>query len=572
MAARRFRTLGFGALAALTLGFVPALLGPAAPAAAANDIMLSTTGRLNAIVVSKSASHPVAFGLDSPWQSQVCANCAKGNQKSVGNANAGSHPVFYVSDPANGAHCLSTDPAHAIVDHPSALEYVIRWDASCPGPGAGHFTDLVTRVLVEPQVSSDPYLATSTQPATEVEPDTFAFGNTIVSAFQVGRYFNGGAANVGWATSTNGGATWQNGFLPSTTVYASPQGPWQRLSDPSVGYDARHGQWLISSLTVAQDGGSAPNILVSRSPDGLSWGPPVTVVPGTHNYDKEWIACDNTAASPFYGSCYLAWDEPSNSGRVLISHSTDGGLNWSAPITTSDQATGIGTQLAIRPNGMAVLVFNHNSTIVFSTSSNGGASFGSTSSVSPVCNFDPAGGLRADLVLPSLTIDGGGKLFVVWHDCSFRSVGNDIVVATSTNGTAWTFKQRIPIDSANNPIDHFIPGIDADLSTSGTTAHLALTYHFYPDANCTSSTCRLTVGFTTSSDGGATWTSKEVISPAAMQLGWLADTNQGRMVGDYVSTSFVAGKAVTVFSWAMAADANFHQSMIAASRAVPSVG
>jgi hypothetical protein len=66
-------------------------------------------------------------------------------------------------------------------------------------------------------VSQDPYTNAASQHQTEVEPDTFAFGNTIVSAFQVGRVFGGGAANIGWATSTNGGQSWTNGFLPATT-------------------------------------------------------------------------------------------------------------------------------------------------------------------------------------------------------------------------------------------------------------------------------------------------------------------------------------------------------------------
>src|SRR3954451_20886454 len=40
------------------------------------------------------------------------------------------------------------------------------------------------------RVSSDPFANTTSQHATEVEPDTFAFGATVVGAFQVGRFFN----------------------------------------------------------------------------------------------------------------------------------------------------------------------------------------------------------------------------------------------------------------------------------------------------------------------------------------------------------------------------------------------
>src|SRR5439155_19249825 len=90
------------------------------------------------------------------------------------------------------------------------------------------------------QISSYPYTNTTSNHKTEVEPDTFAFGNTIVSAFQVGRFFDGGGSNIGWATSTNGGETWTHGFLPSSTVFATPPGVYQRGSDASVAYDAKH--------------------------------------------------------------------------------------------------------------------------------------------------------------------------------------------------------------------------------------------------------------------------------------------------------------------------------------------
>jgi hypothetical protein len=63
------------------------------------------------------------------------------------------------------------------------------------------------------QLSSDPFTNSTSQHKTEVEPDTFASGKTIVSAFQVGRFFNGGASNIGFATSTNGGHSLKKWFL-----------------------------------------------------------------------------------------------------------------------------------------------------------------------------------------------------------------------------------------------------------------------------------------------------------------------------------------------------------------------
>ena len=50
---------------------------------------------------------------------------------------------------------------------------------------------------------------TSTNPAsqheTAVEPDSFAFGSTVVAAYQVGRFANGGASNIGVSVSTDAG-------------------------------------------------------------------------------------------------------------------------------------------------------------------------------------------------------------------------------------------------------------------------------------------------------------------------------------------------------------------------------
>ncbi len=57
------------------------------------------------------------------------------------------------------------------------------------------------------KISTDTFTNPSSQHATEVEPDTFAFGSTLVSAFQVGRVVNGGGADIGFSTSTDGGTT-----------------------------------------------------------------------------------------------------------------------------------------------------------------------------------------------------------------------------------------------------------------------------------------------------------------------------------------------------------------------------
>src|SRR5437870_11129452 len=76
------------------------------------------------------------------------------------------------------------------------------------------------------KISSDPFTNTTSFHKTQVEPDTFAWGTTIVATFQTGRFSDGGSSDVGWATSTDGGATWKHGFLPGVTTYSDPPGPY----------------------------------------------------------------------------------------------------------------------------------------------------------------------------------------------------------------------------------------------------------------------------------------------------------------------------------------------------------
>src|SRR5215212_6826514 len=86
------------------------------------------------------------------------------------------------------------------------------------------------------RVSTDPFTNATSQHATEVEPDTFAFGQTVVAAYQVGRFFDGGATDIGYARSTDGGATYTtSSFLPGLTGTAGdPTSPYERVSDAGV--------------------------------------------------------------------------------------------------------------------------------------------------------------------------------------------------------------------------------------------------------------------------------------------------------------------------------------------------
>jgi hypothetical protein len=396
------------------------------------------------------------------------------------------------------------------------------------------------------QLSSDPFTqatcaaSTTTNHHTEVEPDTFSNGSTIVATFQVGRIFDGGACAIGFATSTNNGASWTNGLLPGITKYTGG-GTNDRATDPAVAFDARHGVWMISSLTLTESGGAhGTSVVTSRSTDGgLTWPSVVTTENTSSSPDKNWIVCDNTSTSPFYGHCYTEWDDNGAGNLLHMSTSADGGLTWSAPATNNNGV--IGGQPVVRPDGTVIVpIDNANETAIGAfNSTNGGASWSATTTITTIRAHTEAGSLRSG-PLPSAEIDGAGTVYVVWSDCRFRRSckANDIVISHSLNstGTSWSSVSRIPIDATNSGVDHFIPGLAVNKGTSGGSAQLGLTYYFYSTSNCGSS-CQLRVGFISSANAGSTWSAATQLA-GPFNVGWVATTSQGRMVGDYISTSY----------------------------------
>jgi hypothetical protein len=399
------------------------------------------------------------------------------------------------------------------------------------------------------QISSDPFTIGPGQHATEVEPHMLANGSTLVAAFQTGRISPGGATGIGWATSTDGGTTWTHGFLPGLTS-GDDGGPYSAASDPAVAYDAKHGVWIIESLPL--NSSEVPALVVSRSTDGgLTWDDPVSVGPNVVSSDKSWIVCDSTSTSPFYGNCYAEWDNPDNGDEIFMSTSSDGGLTWGAATATANKSTGIGGQPLVQPNGTVVVPIETSGISAF-TSTDGGVTWSKPVTVASIQSHTDAGGIRSS-PLPSAALDGKGTVWVVWQDCRFRSkcASNDLVYSTSSDGVTWSTVKRVPIDSVASTIDHFIPGIGIDPATSGGTAHVAIHYYYYSKTSCTKSTCQLFVGYISSANGGRTWSAPTRLA-GPMQLGWLPNSQNGLMVGDYIATAFTSGVPHGVFAVAVA--------------------
>jgi len=390
--------------------------------------------------------------------------------------------------------------------------------------------------VVTLRVSHDPYTNGTSQHQTQVEPDSFGFGSTEVTAFQSGRFGDGGASNIGWASSTNGGQTWKSGFLPGITVFSAPPGPYPRVSDPAVAYDAKHGNWMISSLAFSP---KANVMMISRSVDGSSWDLPVVATQSDQDldFDKEWIVCDNWQASPYFGNCYLTWAD-FGTNRLVTQTSSDGGLTWGPPVPSpvfGDDSLN-GSQPVVRPDGMLVNLFSGRTSLGESISTDGGKSFTTATTIVPQ-DFTDVPAIRSS-PFPSVEVDAAGTIYASWNDCGRRSrcTGDDIVLISSADGRTWSPVRRVPTGDTKAGHTYFMPGLAADPATAG---HLGIVYYDIK--------AQIGAWFIGSTDGGATWGKPQRLSTRAMPSSWLARTTLGLMLGDYVSTSFVNGKPLPVF-------------------------
>ncbi len=312
------------------------------------------------------------------------------------------------------------------------------------------------------------YLNAEVEPQVAVNP---ANPSNMVGQWHQDRWSNGGARGIAGAYSNTGGAGWTDVTVPYTSC--APSGlPYERGSDPwvSIGPDG-----TAYSSALSFDGSTNRNaVSATVSIDGgKTWTHEQTIVAypnGQFSTDK-----NATTADPIHaGTAYTVWDtliaptdQPDDrihaaayTGPAQFSKTTDGGVTW-GPVQTiigsGNRQQTIGniivvdsksdtlydfTDLIVPPN-TPIRGVASNAEVAFVKSTDGGNTWTSPQVIAPFNSagvIDPNTGRRARVGdgLEEVAIDGSGHLYVVWESSTNFTKNLNQAVGTFDNEVLFT--------------------------------------------------------------------------------------------------------------------------------------
>ena len=194
------------------------------------------------------------------------------------------------------------------------------------------------------------------------------------------------------------------------------------------------------------------------------------------------------------GNIYAVWeDDTANNSNILFSRSTDGGATFSSPRNLSNSAGwSFGPRLLVDSQGGVNVVWVDptpgNQDIFFTRSADGGLTFTTPQNLSN----DPA-----DSGNPQMAADSSGNISVVWEN---DDVTNGVLF---THSTDWGATFSTPVNLATNPSGSFGPQIAVGADGSINVA-------WEDDFNFQSD-----ISFSRSTDKGATFSTPKNVSSNA---------------------------------------------------------
>jgi len=424
-------------------------------------------------------------------------------------------------------------PTRGRYQYPRVAQQILQWMLTHPDlqvPAAARRTlaaAAVNSITVGKNINISNFNERNSESAAAVDPVkpqyVIAGSNNITGSGRQKQFY-----------SRDAGATWRATELPLAAGTAFH-------SDPAVGFTTDGTAWA-ATLGI-NNTGSSILVQVYKSIDhGATWSFVATVSSGTNN-DKEMLAVDTHAASPFKDNIYLAWDVPGSG--IRFTRSTDKGATWAPTMSLSSDGA-IGVHLATGPMGELYLAWpdTNSSELRVRKSADGGATFGSTAVIGKTnASYEiaiPAMCQRQALIYLAIGVDGStgvrkGKVYASWTDRngSAPDPGCTGVTATSnTNvyfsgssdgGNTWSAARVVHSDPPHT--DQFNQWIDVDPDDG--RIHVI----FYNTSD-DSTRVKTHIYYVASDDGGSTWVDERKITSAQTDE-TVSGADKGNQYGDY---------------------------------------
>jgi hypothetical protein len=419
------------------------------------------------------------------------------------------------------------------------------------------------------------------------EPDTLVEPDIAVSPFNTKievavahdcRFANGGAVDIFYAWTHDGGARWHQSRLPGLTKAVG--GTYDRASDPVVAFGA-DGTVYVSSLVF--DVTCPTAVAISRSTDGgATFGKPVLAQHSNTcavSDDKNWLVTDTQANSPFFGRLYQFWSEflPSGASPQVVRWSDDNGRHWSGThFLASRKQFAQNSQAFVQPDGAITDTYlsadhaigdtirqgfvlrngtnaNSGTSIVAQTSFDGGAHWTKPVVVASNVGGGPAG-IRCCLPL----MEGDhvtGRMFQVWN-ANGPGAQDAVLISRSTNGGQhWSSPVRVT--QGHSP---GIQYINAAVATAAGRVFVSYGRRDLAHPNV------IQQELTWTDNGGATFATPIALGQPS-NLRWAAVAG-GKFPGDYTGLSATPTRVAG--AWAVSSKpptpaAAFHQVLFAAT-------
>ena len=465
----------------------------------------------------------------------------------------------------------------------AASSVVAAPSASAGGPAAAvRAVGQISRQDVAPQPGSEP--------DTLVEPDVAVSPRdprVAVAVAHDGRFPNGGAVDISYAWTHDGGLSWHHAAMPYLTKAVG--GQWDRVSDPVVAFGP-DGTVYVSTLLISLGCPSA--VGVSRSTDGgRTFSRPVLAHYSAScavSDDKNWLVVDDGPRSPYRGRLYQFWtpflsDDQGNltGSPQAVRWSDDRGQHWSRTVLVS--AAAIFTQNSqpmIQPDGTITDTYLNFGTdggregpesrigedddrtaaapaeedgdlLVARTSRDGGAHWSGEVTVTHDAGEGPAG-IRC--CLTSATADPStGRLYAAW-DSATPGV---VALSASRDGRHWSAPVRVNRE--------YRPGLDH--VNVDVAAEAGRVYMTYGTRDTTVQDGRyVQQKLSVSYDGGTHFAAPLAVGPRS-DLAYAAEAG-GKFPGDYIGSAVRQGRVYLV--WCLSSTpprqpASYHQTLWAAT-------